>query len=146
MADVKIVDIDGSQWNMKDQEARAKIAELETLVNKLKTDTEVTELNDIILGYGVRFIGTVIKVGKKVTVSGNINVQEGFDSHVIKNLPINKSMSNKDSIIVWTNTNAQYLGTSYASFDKGLTEVSITIGSPSSYPATGQLCFSYVTE
>lgn len=29
MADVKTVDIDGSQWNMKDQVARDKIAELE---------------------------------------------------------------------------------------------------------------------
>lgn len=29
MADVKIVDIDGSQWNMKDQEARTRIAALE---------------------------------------------------------------------------------------------------------------------
>lgn len=33
MADVKIVDIDGSQWNMKDQVARDKIAALETEVN-----------------------------------------------------------------------------------------------------------------
>ena len=33
MADVKIVDIDGSQWNMKDQEARNKIADLETEIN-----------------------------------------------------------------------------------------------------------------
>lgn len=33
MADVKIVDIDGSQWNMKDQDARDKIATLETEVN-----------------------------------------------------------------------------------------------------------------
>ena len=31
MADVKIVDIDGSQWNMKDQEARNKIVILENL-------------------------------------------------------------------------------------------------------------------
>ena len=31
MADVKIVDIDGAQWNMKDQEARNKIATLEKL-------------------------------------------------------------------------------------------------------------------
>lgn len=29
MADVKTVDIDGSQWSMKDQEARNKITELE---------------------------------------------------------------------------------------------------------------------
>ena len=33
MADVKIVDIDGSQWSMKDQEARNKIATLETEIN-----------------------------------------------------------------------------------------------------------------
>ena len=146
MAEVAKIDIDGVQWDIKDQEARNKIAELETLVNKLKTDTEVTELNNITIGNGVRFIGTVIKVGKQVTVSGNINVQEGFEPNIIKNLPINKSISNKDSIIVWTNTSSQNLGTSYASFDKGLTEVSIPIGRPSSYPATGQLCFSYVTE
>ena len=33
MADVKIVDIDNEQWNMKDQEARNRIAALETEVN-----------------------------------------------------------------------------------------------------------------
>ena len=33
MADVKMVDIDNVQWNMKDQEARNKIATLETEVN-----------------------------------------------------------------------------------------------------------------
>ncbi len=33
MADVKIVDIDNVQWNMKDQEARNRIATLETEVN-----------------------------------------------------------------------------------------------------------------
>ena len=33
MADVKTVDIDGSQWSMKDQEARVKITTLETEVN-----------------------------------------------------------------------------------------------------------------
>ena len=37
MADVKIVDIDNVQWNMKDQEARNRIAELETEIPKLKT-------------------------------------------------------------------------------------------------------------
>ena len=36
MADVKIVDIDSFQWNIKDQEARNKIAEIEQL---LKTET-----------------------------------------------------------------------------------------------------------
>ena len=33
MADVKIIDIDGYQWSMKDQVARDKIATLETEVN-----------------------------------------------------------------------------------------------------------------
>lgn len=33
MADVKTVDIDGSQWSMKDQEARDKITTLETEVS-----------------------------------------------------------------------------------------------------------------
>ena len=37
MADVKTVDIDGSQWSMKDQVARDKIAALETEIPKLKT-------------------------------------------------------------------------------------------------------------
>ena len=35
MADVKIVDIDNEQWNIKDQEARNKIATLEELGNIL---------------------------------------------------------------------------------------------------------------
>ena len=33
MADVKIIDIDSAQWNMKDQDARNRIAALETEVN-----------------------------------------------------------------------------------------------------------------
>lgn len=37
MADVKIVDIDNVQWNMKDQEARNKTAILEEEITKLKT-------------------------------------------------------------------------------------------------------------
>lgn len=146
MADVKTVDIDGSQWAMKDQEARGKITELETLVNKLKADTEVTELNDIVLGSGVKFLGTVIKVGKQVTVSGALLVEQYFNAYVISNLPKNNSAKNKDSVIVWTNYSGQNLGLSIASFDKGVNAISIPVGMPTSYPALGQLCFSYVTE
>lgn len=40
MADVKIVDIDGSQWNMKDQVARDKITEIEQLL-KPETVTDI---------------------------------------------------------------------------------------------------------
>ena len=39
MADVKIVDIDGSQWSMKDQVARDKITELE-----VKKHIKITQL------------------------------------------------------------------------------------------------------
>ena len=146
MADVKIIDIDNVQWNIKDQEARNKITELETLVNKLKADTEVTELSDIVLGSGVQFLGTVIKVGKQVTVSGTVSVIQGFNTYIISKLPINNSAKNKDSVIVWTNYSAQNLGLSVVSFDKGATGITIAIGKPSSYPAFGQLSFSYVTN
>lgn len=146
MADVTKIDIDGIQWDIKDQNARNRITELETLVNKLKIDTEVTELNDIVLGNGVQFAGTVIKVGKQVTVSGTITVTQNYDPYIIQNLPINNSAKNKDSIITWTNYSAQNLGLSIASFDKKVNAINIPVGKPSSYPALGQLSFSYVTE
>lgn len=37
MADVKVIDIDNEQWNIKDQMAREKITTLETEIEKLKT-------------------------------------------------------------------------------------------------------------
>src|SRR5574344_424176 len=43
MADVKIVDIDGSQWSMKDQVARDRIAELEkSLIPQSLDDINIT--------------------------------------------------------------------------------------------------------
>ena len=41
MADAKIIDIDGSQWNMKDQEAR-------TQINNIKT--ELAKITDVAFG------------------------------------------------------------------------------------------------
>lgn len=49
MADVKIVDIDNVQWNMKDQEARNRIA---TLENALQT--KANEIKAEIIGAGIR--------------------------------------------------------------------------------------------
>ena len=54
MADVKIVDIDGSQWAMKDQVARDKIATLEEKttvkitkkINEEKIKMNLVEIND----------------------------------------------------------------------------------------------------
>ena len=47
MADVKIVDIDGSQWDMKDQEARNRIAALETEVNTNIPERFIADENKI---------------------------------------------------------------------------------------------------
>ena len=49
MADVKIVDIDNVQWNMKDQEARNKIANLENVLQ-----TKANEIKAEIIGEGIR--------------------------------------------------------------------------------------------
>ena len=38
MADVKIIDIDGEQWNIKDQEARNKNTEQDTKIENLSTE------------------------------------------------------------------------------------------------------------
>ena len=68
MADVKIVDIDNVQWNMKDQEARNRIAILETEIQKLKT-VEKWEYNIPI--YGGEIVAR--KQGNIVSVTG-INI------------------------------------------------------------------------
>ena len=49
MADVKIIDIDNEQWNMKDQEARNKIANLENMLQ-----TKANEIKTEIIGSGIR--------------------------------------------------------------------------------------------
>lgn len=71
MADVKIVDIDGSQWNMKDQEARNKITTLEekttvkitVKINEEKIKMNLVEINDekfIQLHFnGLKWSGTI---------------------------------------------------------------------------------------
>lgn len=66
MADVKIVDIDNVQWNMKDQEARNKIAEIET---------KVTINEKILVQRGASYISLVTINNKKfvhLRFKGNI--------------------------------------------------------------------------
>ena len=58
MADVKIVDIDNVQWNIKDQEARNRIAELEEKTNvkiTKKIDKETIKM-DLVEINGEKFI------------------------------------------------------------------------------------------
>ena len=66
MADVKIVDIDTSQWNIKDQEARNKIINLETEIQKLKT---VEKWQYTIPNYGGYIVAR--RQGNVVSVVGN---------------------------------------------------------------------------
>ena len=79
MADVKIVDIDNVQWNMKDQEARNKITTLETEIPKLKT---VEKWQYTIPNYGGSIVarrqGNVVSiVGYDIGVANTIQSTTG---------------------------------------------------------------------
>lgn len=84
MADVKIVDIDSVQWNIKDQEARNRIAEIETkitinekILNQRGTSyISLVTINDKKFIH-LRFKGDFIisEIGQKIF---NIGVIEGL--------------------------------------------------------------------
>ena len=69
MADVKIVDIDNVQWNMKDQEARNKIANLENMLqtkaNEIKAEIIGSEIRDFRVGTSYFSIPVTIPNGYK---------------------------------------------------------------------------------
>lgn len=146
MAEVHIVDIAGEQWDIKDLPLTQRVAILETLTNKLQEETELTELDDIVLNPAVTFSGTVIKRGKLVIISGAIRLSQNPSGAYISNLPINNSASNKDCVVTWTDYSGNYLGQSILSFDIGRTAISLGAGQATSYPALGQLNISYITE
>lgn len=81
MADVKIVDIDSVQWNIKDQEARNKIIEIETKTN----------INEKILDQkGNSFISLITINGEKfinIHLDGNIIVSR-IGQEIFKNGPV----------------------------------------------------------
>ncbi len=78
MADVKIIDIDNVQWNIKDQVARDKIAELETsLIAQDLNDIEIVMNN----GYTseLAIIRSHYKIGKIHFAIVQINNIKGQD-------------------------------------------------------------------
>ena len=82
MADVKIVDIDGSQWAMKDQEARNKVTELETLFSNDNTYSteEIKTSKKWIDG---KPIYRKVIFGKITEINQNINHQiKNIDSYI----------------------------------------------------------------
>ena len=123
MADVKIVDIDGSQWNMKDQEARNKVTEIEQLlktevVNEIQinlnsgnsaNEAKITSIQK----FGKMYVGLIIIENANANNIGtlnrvnlgtvNINVLNdtyslGFDYHTGKNVRIRISPEKTFSI------------------------------------------------
>ena len=82
MQNVKIVDIDNEQWNIKDQEARDRIAALETLISNDNTYStkEIKTSKKWIDG---KPIYRKIIFGKITETAQNINHQiENIDSYV----------------------------------------------------------------
>ena len=75
MQNVKIVDIDNEQWNIKDQEARDRIANLEE-------SKDITNSVNVLIGEA-----SVIRNGKIIQVSGIIGSGNDGIISVINNLP-----------------------------------------------------------
>lgn len=146
MADAKIIDIKGVQWELKDEVARNNIKTLETLLSELKKENEPKELYDITVGENVTFVGSVIKKGKLIIISGLIVLDAKPTQNILGNLPKNNSISEKDCIINWIDYNATNLGTSLLYLGPKKTEIILTTGYPTKYSALGQINISYVTE
>ena len=146
MADAKIVNIKGVQWDLKDEVARKRIAELEKLISELQKENEVKELYNLTVGKNVAFVGSVMKKGKLIIISGLIVLSEKPTEKILGNLPINKSASEKDCIINWIDNSANSLGTSLLHLGSQKNEMTLVAGYPNSYNALGQINISYVTE
>lgn len=87
MQDVKIVDIDNMQWNIKDQEARNKIANLEnvlqTKANEIKVEIIGTGIRDFPVGTSYFQIPVTVPDGYKCLLT---SIQWGHPSAVILTL------------------------------------------------------------
>lgn len=79
MADVRAIDIDGEQWNIKDQDTRDEITTLKEEIAKLKI---VEKWEYVIPNYGGRIVayrqGNVISViGERIGIENNIPATMG---------------------------------------------------------------------
>lgn len=146
MADAKIINIKGVQWDLKDEVARNDIRTLENLINKLQKENEVKELYNLTVGKNVSFVGSAIKKGKLIIISGLIVLTGKPEGFILGNLPKNNSASEKDCVVTWIDYNATPLGFGLLYLGGQKNEVTLTAGYPSSYDALGQINISYVTE
>ena len=76
MAEVKIIDIDGIQWEIKDQTARNKITEQETKINELQSDLDsnVTSLQNDIDTKTSTIQNNINTINNKVYLNKAVNV------------------------------------------------------------------------
>ena len=82
MADVRIIDIDGSQWNMKDLPLTQKVSVLaQEMSEQVKNITnEITSLDNAIKGGAIIVVQTIGLAGIYTKVDGfgiNINLRNG---------------------------------------------------------------------
>lgn len=97
MQDVKIIDIDNIQWNIKDQEARNQIATLEE-------SKDITNSVNVLIGKA-----SVIRSGKVIQVTGTIEKGQDGNTVVISNLPKAKINNNMYyGVIVYSNGVVSY--------------------------------------
>lgn len=79
MADVKIVDIDGEQWNIKDQVARNTLTEQEVKINNLQEDLSIISNKMYVdKSKNIDFVGG----GRKWVKIGNIYPEHYFAPNV----------------------------------------------------------------
>ena len=102
MQDVKIIDIDNEQWNIKDQEARNRIAELEQNLSTQDLENIRITMNP---GYTAvsAFIRNHYKVGKihfAVVEIGNVSGQNIGTSSSAKIGTINIKPKNETSFLL----------------------------------------------
>lgn len=83
MADVKIVDIDGSQWNVKDQESRTKIATLEEDNATNKTNIQNLQNNKMNI------------VAEQTSVDLNTLGNAAFENGTVKYFKVDKGALNE---------------------------------------------------
>lgn len=64
MADVKIIDIDGIQWNIKDQESRNRITELENVLQTKANEIKVEEIGAKFIDFpkGINYFSVQVTV------------------------------------------------------------------------------------
>ena len=99
MADVKTVDIDGSQWSMKDQVARDKIINLENILqtkaNEIKAEIIGSGIRDFRTGSSYFSIPVTVPIGYKCLFTV---VQWGHPSQLLINLSTPFNFKNNEVI------------------------------------------------